>query len=180
MSYLLFLEKQFADVHTLLRKLPVLDASESWTQDPSTDAWKTAPVRTVRAKKVPRNHVKAEATDKDPAQVDVYLRGRSGRLLDDREVLRRAARAAGERIAGPRGEVAAGGEVVREEANGIEVTDEWVGESPVEVQVLPAALTRRGGPTRQRRTAINLRLLLAPPGSVIGGSGPLFPPFRAV
>lgn len=29
-------------------------------------------MRTVRTKKVPRNHVKAEATDKHPAQVDVY------------------------------------------------------------------------------------------------------------
>ncbi|WP_426368960.1 hypothetical protein [Streptomyces sp. E-08] len=28
---------------------------------PSTDAWKTEVVRTVRTKKVPRNHVKAEA-----------------------------------------------------------------------------------------------------------------------
>lgn len=71
-SYLLFLEKQLTDLNTFVRKLPVLDASEAWSQDPSTDAWKTEAVRTLRTKKVPRNHVKAEATEKHPAQVEVY------------------------------------------------------------------------------------------------------------
>ncbi|WP_327298246.1 MULTISPECIES: hypothetical protein [unclassified Streptomyces] len=71
-SYLLFLEKQLTDLHSFARKLPILDASEFWVQDPSTDAWKTEPVRTVRTRKVPRNHVKAEATENHPAQVEVY------------------------------------------------------------------------------------------------------------
>jgi hypothetical protein len=70
-SYRLFLEKQLADVSGFVRKLPVLDASETWNLDPSTDAWKTEPVRTIRTKKVPRNHVKAEATENHPAQVEV-------------------------------------------------------------------------------------------------------------
>ncbi|MFJ9472123.1 DUF7873 family protein [Streptomyces caniferus] len=127
-SYLLFLEKQLTDVQTFIRKLPVLDASESWAQDPSTDAWKTEPVRTVRTKKVPRNHVKAEATDKHPAQVDVYYEDvpvgywttvkfsgalparRVNELLDRVEKLQQAVKFA------------------REEANGAEVTDERVGE----------------------------------------------------
>ncbi|MDT0264840.1 hypothetical protein RM844_00895 [Streptomyces sp. DSM 44915] len=71
-SYLLFLEKQLTDLHTFVKKLPVLDGAETWTLDPSTDWWKTDPVRTIRTKKVPRNHVKAEATEKHPAQVEVY------------------------------------------------------------------------------------------------------------
>ncbi|GAA3020708.1 hypothetical protein GCM10020229_34890 [Kitasatospora albolonga] len=70
--YLLFLEKQLTDLYTFVRKLPVLDAAESWNLDPSTDSWKTDAVRTIRTKKVPRNHVKAEATEKHPAQVEVY------------------------------------------------------------------------------------------------------------
>ena len=41
-------------------------------QDVSTDSWKTEPVQTYRTKRVPRNHVKAEATEKHPAQVEVY------------------------------------------------------------------------------------------------------------
>lgn len=72
-TYLLFLEKQLTDIHTFVRKLPVLDSSENWTLDPSDGIWKTAPVETIRTKKVPRNHVKAEATDKHPAQVEVYM-----------------------------------------------------------------------------------------------------------
>ncbi|MCF2528116.1 DUF7873 family protein [Yinghuangia soli] len=72
-SYLLFLEKQLVDLHTFVRKLPVLDAAETWSLDASTDAWRTDPVRTVRTKKVPRNHVKAEATAEHPAQVEMYF-----------------------------------------------------------------------------------------------------------
>ncbi|WP_320783825.1 hypothetical protein [Streptomyces sp. CRN 30] len=71
-GYLLFLEKQLGEVQAFVKKLPVLDAAESWALDPSTDWWKTEPVRTIRTKKVPRNHVKAEATEKHPAQVEVY------------------------------------------------------------------------------------------------------------
>src|ERR1051326_7833190 len=71
-TYLLFLEKQLTDLHTFVKKLPVLDAAESWTHDPGTDWYRTEPVRTLRTKKVPRNHVKAEATEKHPAQVEVY------------------------------------------------------------------------------------------------------------
>ncbi|HCT79912.1 MAG TPA: hypothetical protein DGG94_13280 [Micromonosporaceae bacterium] len=71
-SYLLFLEKQLTDLHTFVKKLPVLDAAESWVFNDSADCWSTEPVRTIRTKKVPRNHVKAEATEKHPAQVEVY------------------------------------------------------------------------------------------------------------
>jgi hypothetical protein len=71
-TYLLFLEKQLVDLHTFIKKLPVLDASESWIFDPSADCWATEPVQTLKTKKVPRNHVKAEATEKHPAQVEVY------------------------------------------------------------------------------------------------------------
>jgi hypothetical protein len=71
-TYLLFLEKQLVEIHTFVKKLPVLDASETWTFDTSADCWATEPVQTLRTKKIPRNHVKAEATEKHPAQVEVY------------------------------------------------------------------------------------------------------------
>lgn len=127
--YLLFLEKQLTDLHTFVRKLPVLDASESWNPDPSTDCWKTDPVRTIRTKKVPRNHVKAEATEKHPAQVEVYYEDvpvgywttvkfsgalparRVNELLARVEKLQQAVKFA------------------REEANGADVTDQRVGEA---------------------------------------------------
>lgn len=69
---LLFLEKQLVDLHTFIKKLPVLDPSERWDRDAAQDCWATKPAETVRTKKVMRNHVKAEATDKHPAQVEVY------------------------------------------------------------------------------------------------------------
>ena len=71
-SYLLFLEKQLTDLHTFVKKLPMLDAAEAWAFNDSADCWSTEPVRTLRTKKVPRNHVKSEATEKHPAQVEVY------------------------------------------------------------------------------------------------------------
>lgn len=71
-TYLLFLEKKLTDVHTFVKKLPVLDAAETWEYDPNADVHKTATVKTTRTKKVPRNHVKAEATERHPAQVEVY------------------------------------------------------------------------------------------------------------
>jgi hypothetical protein len=71
-TYLLFLEKQLVDLHTFVKKLPVLDASESWAFDASADCWATEAIQTAKTKKIPRNHVKAEATDKHPAQVEVY------------------------------------------------------------------------------------------------------------
>jgi hypothetical protein len=71
-SYLLFLEKQLTDRHTFVKKLPVLDAAETWSFDASADCWATEPVQTAKTKKIPRNHVKSEATEKHPAQVEVY------------------------------------------------------------------------------------------------------------
>lgn len=70
--YLLFLEKQLVDIRTLLNKLPTLDQAATWVYDNNDGVYKTTPVQTVRTKKVPRNHVKAEATDKHPAQVELF------------------------------------------------------------------------------------------------------------
>ncbi|GHO68159.1 hypothetical protein KSC_070510 [Ktedonobacter sp. SOSP1-52] len=127
-TYLLFLEKQLVDLHTFVKKLPVLDASESWNFDASADNWATEPVQTTRTKKVPRNHVKAEATEKHPAQVEVYYEDvivgywrtvkfsgslparRVNELLARVEKLQEAVKFA------------------REEANSIEVTEQKLGE----------------------------------------------------
>jgi hypothetical protein len=71
-SYLLWLEKQLTDLHTFVKKLPVLDPADDWTET-EPGLWKTQVVTTTRTKKVPRNHVKAEATDRHPAQVETYF-----------------------------------------------------------------------------------------------------------
>jgi hypothetical protein len=127
-TYLLFLEKQLVDLHTFVSKLPGLDASESWTFDQAADCWATDPVQTTKTKKIPRNHVKAEATEKHPAQVEVYYEDvvvghwrtvkfsgalpakRIKELLERVDKLQQAVKYA------------------REEANNAEVTDQRVGE----------------------------------------------------
>lgn len=69
---LLFLEKQLTDLGTIIDKLPTLDPGKSWAFDDTQDCYAADPVKTVRTKKIPRNHVKAKATDKHPEQVEVY------------------------------------------------------------------------------------------------------------
>ncbi len=70
--FLLFLEKKLVDLHTFVKKLPTLDPAERWEWDTNTGTYATNPTETMRNKKTIRNHVKAEATDKHPAQVEVY------------------------------------------------------------------------------------------------------------
>lgn len=128
-TYLLFLEKQLVDMHTFIRKLPVLDPSETWTYDAAADCYVTQAVQTAKTKKVPRNHVKAEATDKHPAQVETFMEDvvvgywktlkfsgalpsiRVKELLDRVDKLQQAVKYA------------------REEANAIEAPDRRVGEA---------------------------------------------------
>lgn len=71
-TFLLYLEKQLTDLRTFISKLPTLDPSEEWSWDDNALCYVSAPVQTVRSKKVPRNHVLAEATDRHPAQVQVW------------------------------------------------------------------------------------------------------------
>jgi hypothetical protein len=71
-TYLLFLEKQLIGLQTLVSQLPILDPAFNWTLDEATGNYKSDSSRTNRSKKVMRNHVKAEATDKHPAQVETY------------------------------------------------------------------------------------------------------------
>lgn len=71
-TYLLFLEKQLTDIHTFVGKIPTLDPADRWEFSAEADSFVSE--RSVRnsTKKVLRNHVRAEATDKHPAQVDTY------------------------------------------------------------------------------------------------------------
>lgn len=71
-SYLLFLEKQLVNLHTFVSKLPTLDPAETWTLNAANGVFETEPTQTVRTKKVPKNWVKAEATDRHPAQVEIF------------------------------------------------------------------------------------------------------------
>ncbi len=70
-SYLIWLEKQLVSMRTVIGKLPVLDPANEWTTSP-TGAWATPTVQTNKSKKIPRNHEVSPATDKHPAQVQVW------------------------------------------------------------------------------------------------------------
>lgn len=127
-SYLLFLEKQLTDLNTFIRKLPVLDASELRTFDPSADAYATEPVQTVRTRKIPRNHVKAEATDKHPAQVEVYYEDVT---VGYWRTLKFSGALPAQRVNELQNRIQKLQQAVkfaREEANGYEVTEQKVGE----------------------------------------------------
>lgn len=71
-STLLFLEKQLVDMATLFGKMPTLDIGDKWEWSANARAYQSLPMETVRTKKIPRNHVLAEATDRHPAQVQVF------------------------------------------------------------------------------------------------------------
>jgi hypothetical protein len=68
-SYLLFLEKQLADVKTFISSLPVLDTSESWVYDPQQECFATEPKFTTKTKRVVKPVILYEATKEHPAQV---------------------------------------------------------------------------------------------------------------
>ncbi len=71
-THLLYLEKVLVDMHTFIAGLPVLNPIHKWTYDSQRDCYVTDPVQTTRTAKRKVKFVKAEATDKHPAQVDVY------------------------------------------------------------------------------------------------------------
>lgn len=129
-TYLLFLEKQLTDIGTFVQKLPTLDPAETWSFNEANASYSSAPARTTKSKKVMRNHVKAQATEHHPAQVDTYTEDVkvgewstikfSGAIPSTRrnELLERVAR------------LSDAVKYAREQANGTEVQDISVG-SPV-------------------------------------------------
>lgn len=69
---LMFLEKELEKIAAFIGRLPVLDPAIQWTYDANRGVYVSPPVQTVRTKKVPRNHVLAEATKEHPAQVQIF------------------------------------------------------------------------------------------------------------
>jgi len=128
-TYLLFLEKQLKELQSLVRRLPVLDAAETWVFDESSDVWRTEPVRTTRTKKVPRAHVLYEATDRHPAQVETYTEdvivGTWTKVSFSGALPARRINELRERVE----KLTAAVKYAREEANGIDVEEQRVGEA---------------------------------------------------
>jgi hypothetical protein len=73
-THLLFLEKQLVDLRTrLIEAMPVLDTAEEWEYRPEADSYVSRPSRSNRTKKVPKSHIKYQATKEHPAQVETYM-----------------------------------------------------------------------------------------------------------
>lgn len=70
-SYLLQLEKQLNDIHTMIDKIPVLDDTEDWGRDAVVGLHRSNPVETHRTKKIQKALVMYPATDKHPAQTQL-------------------------------------------------------------------------------------------------------------
>ncbi len=70
---LLFLEKQLTDVEAFITHMPTPDSAHDWAFDPNSNLLRNKQQESIRTKKVPKNHVKSPATDKHPAQVEVYM-----------------------------------------------------------------------------------------------------------
>jgi hypothetical protein len=128
-TYLLFLEKQLIDLHTFVGKLPTLDPADKWEFSEQADAYVSEKSVRNSTKKVLRNHVKSEATEKHPAQVETFSEDVkvgewhtikfSGAIPAKRKnILQAKVEALQEAV-----------KVAREEANSIEVETVKVGES---------------------------------------------------
>lgn len=72
-THLIFLEKQLVDIETFINAFPVLDPAERWEWSDAAGCYKSENKETISTKKIPKNHVKAEATDKHPAQVELFF-----------------------------------------------------------------------------------------------------------
>lgn len=71
---LLFLDKQLAEVEALVQKLPTPDPSEDWSHDPNTGLLRSPATESLRTVKEPTVIVKYEATDKHPAQTELFMK----------------------------------------------------------------------------------------------------------
>lgn len=69
---LMFLDKECEKLSAFVGKLPVLDPASEWAYDSNRGVYAAKPVLTTKTKKVPRNHVKYEATKEHPAQVEIF------------------------------------------------------------------------------------------------------------
>lgn len=71
-TLLLSLEGRLRQLREVYNSIPTLDPAETWRWDEQTKTYEANSKESYKSKKVFRNHVKAPATDKHPAQVETY------------------------------------------------------------------------------------------------------------
>lgn len=127
--YLLWLEKQVAELRAFAQAIPTLDPAEEWTYDSNTGVYRSAPAETTRTRKTVKPILLAEATKEHKAQVDTISVDEivgtwttvkfSGAAPEDRR----------RQILDRLDDIARAVKYAREEANSIEVTDIKVGDT---------------------------------------------------
>lgn len=70
-TYLLWLEKQLTDLHTVIVNLPTLPPEHDWSFDNAQDCYRSKSSERGKTKKVPKPIVLAPATKEHPAQVQL-------------------------------------------------------------------------------------------------------------
>jgi len=127
LAVLLFLEKQLKDLETFVGKLPTLPPDKTWERDSNKGCFVTKPEETRKTAKRPERFVKAEATDKHPAQVEILTRDElighwqtvhmSGALpVDEQMAMLQRVR-----------DLAEGVKLARERANSVQVENKRIG-----------------------------------------------------
>lgn len=69
---LIFFEKEIVKLEAFVKSIPQLDPAKNWAYDANVGVHRADAVETTRTKKLPRNHELSPATDKHPAQVQVF------------------------------------------------------------------------------------------------------------
>ncbi|MFO0938446.1 MAG: hypothetical protein U0798_18235 [Gemmataceae bacterium] len=73
-TFLLFLDKQVNDLETFISKLPTPDPAEEWSHDPNSGLLRSKATDSLRTSKEPTVIVKYEATEKHPAQTELFTK----------------------------------------------------------------------------------------------------------
>ena len=73
-TFLLFIDKQVNDLETFIAKLPTPDPAEEWSHDPNSGLLRSRATESVRTSKEPTVIVKYEATEKHPAQTELFTK----------------------------------------------------------------------------------------------------------
>lgn len=126
--FLLGLERQLNEELVEARKLPTLSPEHEWDPYDARGVSVSKPFTTKSGKKVPRNHVKAAATDKFPAQVETYFEDTIVGTWETRHFSGAASVARKQQIIERLVKLIAAVQQAREEANTTEVIDFKVGD----------------------------------------------------
>ncbi|BBM86788.1 DUF7873 family protein [Candidatus Uabimicrobium amorphum] len=70
-TYLLFLEKELANLQSFVAQIPVLGSEDDWFFDENSNLYKTQPTLTSKTKKVQKPIVLYDATKEHPAQTQL-------------------------------------------------------------------------------------------------------------